>query len=123
MARDDNIIHYSDYIMADRLEELAKQQSKTDLQDLQERNRGISYTESGKVLVASRIFSEYVLTRINLFRTDSNQRIIKNQVTKVYEPVSDVVLTSVCMAIMDEYDSEFYGYVAEKKCLDLLTSW
>lgn len=120
MARDDNIIHYSDYIKADRLEELAKQQPKEDLQDLQERNRGISYTENGKPSIFSRTFAEYALTRIDLFRIDSNQRIIKNQSTKVYEPVSDVVLTSVCMAIMDEYDKEYYGYVAENKVLGFI---
>lgn len=124
MVHDDNRITPSDYIREDRIEKLAGQSSKGDLAKLQARNRGISYTENGKPSIFSRTFAEYVLARINLFRIDSNQRVIKNQVTKVYEPVSDVILKSVCMEIMDEYDREYYGYVSENKVLgfiDMLT--
>lgn len=51
MAKNSNIIHCSDYIMEDELEELAGQRSKECLLELQERNRGISYTENGKVSI------------------------------------------------------------------------
>ncbi|MCM1201617.1 MAG: phage/plasmid primase, P4 family [Bacteroides fragilis] len=117
---DNNIIKHSDYIKADRMEELAGQESKEVLLELQERNRGISYLESGKVTINARNFAEYVLSRISLFRLDSNQRIIMNQVTKVYEPVSEVVLTKVCMSIMDEYSSEYYMYVVESRVLGFI---
>ncbi len=95
MAMSNNIIRHSDYVRADRIEELARQKSKEDLSELQERNRGISYLENGKVTINARTFAEYVLSRISLFRLDSNQRIIMNQNTKVYEPVSEVILMAV----------------------------
>lgn len=120
MEMSNNIIKHSDYIRADRIEELARQKSKEDLSELQERNRGISYLENGKVTINARTFAEYVLSRISLFRLDSNQRIIMNQVTRVYEPVSEVVLTKVCMSIMDEYNSEYYMYVVESRVLGFI---
>lgn len=117
---DNNIIKKINYIKKDGLEELARQKSKKALLELQERNRGISYLENGKVSINARAFAEYVLSRIDLFRLDSNQRIIMNQCTKVYETVSEVILTAVCMEIMDEYDLDYYRYVAENRVLGFI---
>lgn len=117
---DKNVIKYSDYIKPDKKEELIRQNAKDDLLELQEQNRGVTYGDNNRVTISARTFAQYVLRRIDLFRIDSNQRIIKNQSTKVCEPVSDVILTSVCMAIMDECDPGYYEYVAEKRMLNYI---
>ncbi|MCM1234139.1 MAG: hypothetical protein NC489_28890, partial [Ruminococcus flavefaciens] len=120
MATDNNEIQYSDYIKPDEIEELAGRNSKDGLLELQEQNRGISFMEDNKVITNARAFAQYVLRRIDLFRIDTNRRIIRNQKTKVCEPVSDVILTRVCMAVMDEYDTECYEYVSERKVLSYI---
>ena len=119
MATDNNEIQHSDYIKADEIEKLTSQNSKDSLIGLQEQNRGISYADN-KVIISSRMFAQYVLRRIDLFRIDSDRRIIRNQRTKVCESVSDVILTSVCMAVMDEYDAEYYEHVAERKVMNYI---
>lgn len=120
LKTDNNEIQYSDYIKPDEIEELAGRNSKDKLSELQEQNRGISYMEDNKVTINARAFAQYVLRRIDLFRIDSNRRIIRNQRTKVCETVSDVILTRVCMAVMDEYDTECYEYVSERKVLSYI---
>ena len=81
---------------------------KNKLKKIQERNRGVSYTEYGKVEVNERKFAKYIVSRINLFRLDTNERYIENQETKGYETVSEVTIGKICMHIMDEYNDDYY---------------
>lgn len=118
----ENGIKPTDYIKPDIREDRAKGKSKDTLQMMMEDNRGILSTtqDEGSVSISSRIFAEYVLRRIDLFRIDSNERYIKNQVTHGFEKVSDIVLKSICMEIMDEYNSSYYEFVKENTVLGFI---
>lgn len=84
-------------------------------------HRGIEYGDNGKIHFSARKFAGYVLKRrISLFRLDSGVRYVKNQKKHNYEQVSDVILSKICMKIMDELDRKIYEMVNEKRILDFI---
>lgn len=117
--KQDNEIIASEYIKAD-IEEIRIKKSDLYLRSLQMMNRGISYDGNGVVHVNSRNFATYVLSRIDFFRTKSNQRWIKNQVTRVYESIDDIELHRIFITIMDEFNDEIYEYVSERKIIGFI---
>lgn len=112
-----------DYIKRDKIEDV-KKNLKNKLKKIQERNRGVSYTEYGKVEVNERKFAKYIVSRINLFRLDTNERYIENQETKGYETVSEVTIGKICMHIMDEYNDDYYfKYVKENRLVNYIDKY
>lgn len=115
-----NNINTEDYIKPDSQEMRVGKRSKSQLKILQEDNRGVDIDSRGKLYIRNRVFAEYVLKRIDLVRIDNNKRLLKNQRTHVYEMVSDVILKSCCMDIMDELDDSYYELVPEGKLIGFI---
>lgn len=118
-----NIINILDYIK-EEIEEVVELNSENELEDECEleikraSNRGVTYTNNGKLKIDLRKFAEYVVSRVDLFRLDSDDRYIKNQITRAYEKVSEVTLKKICRSIMDEVDKSYFAYVKPHILLD-----
>ena len=102
-----DMIRVSDYIILDTKEsKLSNAKHKNECRRVMEAHRGVEYLDKDRKHVSPKTFAGYILRyRINLFRLDSSERYIKNQIRHNYEQVSDVTLRKICMNIMDELDN------------------
>lgn len=115
-----NNIQSDDYIKPDFRED-RKTLDGDERRVRMEEHRGIEYLDNGRIHISTKIFADYVLRhRINLFRLDSGERYVKNQIRHNYEKISDVTLKKICMDIMDELDESLYENVREERLLGFI---
>lgn len=99
----DNIIDIRSFIKKDKKEKVGNMK----------KNRGVGH--NGKfITVQERVFSDYIVKRIDLIRTEGNEYYIKNQVKKIYQKISTKSLTAVFMSIMEECGN-YYDYLREER--------
>jgi len=117
-----DMIRVSDYIILDTKEsKLSNAKHKNECRRVMEAHRGVEYLDKDRKHVSPKTFAGYILRyRINLFRLDSSERYIKNQIRHNYEQVSDVTLRKICMNIMDELDNRLYEIVKEERLLGFI---
>ena len=81
-----DMIRVSDYIILDTKEsKLSNAKHKNECRRVMEAHRGVEYLDKDRKHVSPKTFAGYILRyRINLFRLDSSERYIKNQIRHYY---------------------------------------
>lgn len=97
-----------EYIKPDIEEERLRESNPSALQSHQIVQRGLFPTSGGMGIVNKKFIKYILLKRIDIFRLSTGEYYIKNQKTHKYTKTSRVILASIFMIIMDEYDAWVY---------------
>jgi len=116
-------LRISDYLMIDKKESSVTNANKR--QKLMLKHRGIDVTAKGVPNFAIRTLAEYIISRIDIIRIDSNKksrRLIKNNRTHVVDELSDITLKRICMEILDECDKKIYEEISKNELISIIDS-